>query len=479
MKASVSIIFLLGSFFTSFSQDLAITPEIQIRSSTKYKIVGRINETVMLMVEENGFYKIHAFTEEMTKKWDRPLKMEKKVVKISGFIPRENDFSVYYTYRHKGLSYLNIRRLDEKLNIVDSTVIKKIESLSFTPTIHFETSKNKKKALMYYVENSNKFTITVIDNDSMTTDLDMEFKTEDFTYERDFLQAVVDNNGGVYMIFEKDNQKSKRETNIFKVFYFNPTDKQIRFFDISLKEHLWHDVHFDTDNINNRLLAMGFYSDETILEAQGIFFMSVSPERPEEIISNFEPFSKEYLSLVFGKEVKKNIGMSDAIVQQLVPRQDGGGLMIGERYKEENRNRPSTGVPERGISTRNADTPQTDYFYNEILLYSFHPNGQIHWVEVLHKKQYSSDDNGVFSSFFLFLNKAKIRFLYNDTVKRNDTVYEYIVTGNGEFERKSLFNTKEDELMLRLPDAVQISSNVILVPSELRGSVKLVKMTFK
>ena len=76
------------------------------------------------------------------------------------------------------------------------------------------------------------------------------------------------------------------------------------------------------------------------------------------------------------------------------------------------------------------------------------------------------------------MNRSKIRFLYNDAIKRSDTVYEYVVAGNGELERNSLFNTNEDKLMLRMLDAVQVSSNVIIIPSERRSSVKLVKMTF-
>ena len=475
MKALIPISFFLLSFLTSIAQDLDITSEVMIRSSSEYKILGKINETIMMVIEDNGFYKVHAFTEEMTDKWERSLKMEKKTAKINGFIPRKNDFSVFYSYRHKGKSYVKQRRLDDKLNVVDSTTLKVFAKRSFSPTVHFQTSQNKKKALMYSVESSNQFEVTVVDNDSMHVDMDIKFKAEDFSYQQDFLQAVVDNDGCVYFIFEKDNRKSKKDENRFRVFYFNPESSETRFFEISMESHLWHAVHFDFDNMNKKLLVAGYYSDETILEAHGVFFMSISPNEPDNKTSNFEEFKKEYLALVLGKNVKKNIGFGDVVIQQIVPRHDGGLLMIGERYKEETRDKISADPYQRRNYNRDN---QTDYFYNEVLLYSFHPDGELHWTEVLHKKQYSQDDSGVFSSFFLFLNKAKIRFLYNDTIKRSDTVYEYVVAGNGESERNSLFNTKEDKLMLRMPDAIQISSNIIIVPSERRSSVKLVKMTF-
>lgn len=474
MKALTSI-FLLLCCLTVTSQDLDITSEVMIRSTSKYEIIGKINETVMMIVEENGFYKVHAFTEEMTDKWERSLKMEKKTARISGFIPRQNDFSVFYSYRHKGKNYLKQRRLDEKLNIIDSVTLKIFPKRSLSPTMYFETSQNKTKALIYSIENSNQFEVTVVDNDSMRVEIDAQFKAEDFSYQQDFLQAVIDNNGGAYFIFEKNNRKSKINDNHFRVFYFNSKSNQTTFFDISMNNKLWHDVYFDYDNINDKLLVAGYYSEETILEAHGVFFMTVSPNNPDNITSSFEEFDEEYLASVLGKKVKKNVGFGDVVIQEVVPRLDGGILMIGERYKEESRDRMAGDPYQRRTYDR---IDQTDYFYNEILLYSFHPNGELHWTEVLHKKQYSQDDNGVFSSFFLFLNKAKIRFLYNDSIKRSDTVYEYVVAGNGTSERNSLFNTKEDQLMLRLSESVQISSNVIIVPSERRSTVKLVKMTF-
>ena len=475
MKAFIlSSIFLLSSLMT-IGQDLDITSEVMIRSTSKYEIIGKINETIMMVINNSGFYKVHAYTEEMTNKWERPLKMDRKTAKVNGFIARKDDFSVFYSYRHKGRNYLKQRRLDEKLNLVDSTTLKTFSRRSISPSLYFETSQNKKKVLMYNVENSDEFEVIVVDNDSMKVELDVKFKTEDFSYNQDFLQAVVDNDGGVYFIFEKDNRKSKKEENILKVFYFNPKSNKAKFFNISMQEHLWHDIYFDFDNKNKKLLISGFYSDETILEGHGVFFMTVSPNDPGNVTSNFEEFSKEYLALVLGKQVKKNVGFGDVVVQQIVPRRDGGVLMIAERYKEEERDRISTDP----YSRKNDDRiNQTDYVFSEILLYSFHPNGELHWTEVLHKKQYSQDDSGVFSSFFLFMNRSKIRFLYNDAIKRSDTVYEYVVAGNGELERNSLFNTNEDKLMLRMLDAVQVSSNVIIIPSERRSSVKLVKMTF-
>ena len=478
MKAFISITFLLLSFLTSIAQDLDITSEVMIRSDTEYEVIGKVNETIMMSVEENGFYKIHAFNEDMTNKWERSLKMEKKTAEVNGFIKRKNDFSVFYSYRHKGKSYTKQRKLDDKLNIIDSVTLKIHSKRSLTPTLHFETSQNKNKILMYSVVNSNEFELIVVDNESMQVELDVKFKAEDFSYQQDFLQVVVDNDGGVYYIFEKDNRKSKIEQNIFKVFHFNPKSSRIEFFNISMKEHLWHDVHFDFDNMNKKLTVAGFYSDETILEAHGIFFMSLSPNQPEDITSNFQEFSREHLGLVLGNKLKKRLGFRDVFVQKIVPRHDGGLLMIAERYKEESRENHVSADPYQHKRRDYDETNQTDYFYNEILLYSFHPSGELHWAEILHKKQYSQDDDGAFSSFFLFLNKSKIRFLYNDTVKRNDTVYEYIVSGNGELERNSLFNTKEDRLMLHMSNALQISSNTILVPSEQRSSLKLVKMTF-
>ena len=119
-----------------------------------------------------------------------------------------------------------------------------------------------------------------------------------------------------------------------------------------------------------------------------------------------------------------------------------------------------------------------DYYYDELFVISIHPTGQEHWATVLPKKQFSQDDGGIFSSFFLFKTPSKLRFIFNDEIKNENTVSEYVLGGTGAFDRNSVLSTSGLELKLRFQDAVQINGNELLIPSERRNRLKLVRLNY-
>ena len=46
-----------------------------------------------------------------------------------------------------------------------------------------------------------------------------------------------------------------------------------------------------------------------------------------------------------------------------------------------------------------------------------HPDGSNHWEKVLHKKQYSQDDDAAYSSYFLLKTPTALRVIFNDEAK--------------------------------------------------------------
>ncbi|MBK9994288.1 MAG: hypothetical protein IPP01_09970 [Saprospiraceae bacterium] len=121
----------------------------------------------------------------------------------------------------------------------------------------------------------------------------------------------------------------------------------------------------------------------------------------------------------------------------------------------------------------------TDYYYEDILAINFSADQNIAWQKVLHKKQFSQDDDGLFSSFFVLSTSDYLRIIFNDEIKNESTVSEYILLPTGEYLRKSILNTTSQNLYLRIKDAVQINANTLLVPSESNGKMNLVRISFE
>ena len=71
-----------------------------------------------------------------------------------------------------------------------------------------------------------------------------------------------------------------------------------------------------------------------------------------------------------------------------------------------------------------------------------------------------------------------LRVIFNDEIKQENTVSEYIVAGDGHYEHSTVMNTERKELSIRFRDAVQVAAGEIIVPSERRNRLKLVKIVY-
>ena len=119
-----------------------------------------------------------------------------------------------------------------------------------------------------------------------------------------------------------------------------------------------------------------------------------------------------------------------------------------------------------------------DFFNEDIAIIALNSSGEEHWKTILHKKQFSQDDGAIYSSFFTFKTPSSLRIIYNDEVRNDNTVSEYLINPLGEIERKNVLNTQYQRLKLRFQDAIQLSSNAILVPSERGNKLVLVRINY-
>ena len=163
----------------------------------------------------------------------------------------------------------------------------------------------------------------------------------------------------------------------------------------------------------------------------------------------------------------------DSSVRETILRRDGGALLVAEKNHIFERRSGVNRTYFNGIPSN-----MVDYFFDELLIFSIHPDGKSHWQNILHKKQYSQDDGGVYSSYFLFKTSHYLRFLFNDEIRFENTISEYVLNGYGEYDRNSILSTTNLDLRLRFRDAVQVAANTLIVPSERRNRLKLVKMEF-
>ncbi len=473
MKNFLILILLL--FCTALkAQRVTVSEPVSVRDDFAYQIISDERGNVLLFRNKKAKFEVQGYDNKMQLSWEKEIELDKKNPEVLEVAPVGGDFCVIYKNKNRMQSILKIHRYSSAANLLDSATIKIYDSVFFTPNFQITRSENKNILLIWYVENQNEITAMAFDIARMKLLWENTFIPDGFVLHRDFSQVLVNNAGDMFFVSKKDNFNSKRREHYLEILTYGPsTGEALKRFVIPMQERLTYDVHFSFDNLNKELKAAGFYSYDNLSKAEGFYYLSISQKNTDQQTVKFYPFEDDFVAILLEKEKGKNKGIPEASVQEIVHRQDGGIILIGELNKEFQR-----GVASTNYYSRNGFRPITDYYYDDVFLISIHPNGDMHWKNILHKKQYSQDDDAAYSSYFLAKTPVALRVIFNDEIKQNNTVSEYVILGTGEYERRAVMNTERKDLNLRFREAVQVAANEIVVPSERRNRLKLVRVSY-
>ena len=456
------------------AQTITVSEEIPLRADTRYDLIGRMGNHTLLFQDRNPKFSVQAFDARMRSSWEKEIELDKRNAKILALIPGYSDFTLLYTFRDRSHTYLKLHRYDPAANLRDSAIIHDFGFLFYTPSFNWVRSEDRTKAVVYYHENQNTLLAMCIDLRTAEMLWFQTIKPEDFYYNENFLQAIVTNDGDLYYVLERDNFRSRRKEHHYEVLQLT-SDQPVRKTEVVLGDQLTSDVFFRFDNVNDRLVGGGLYSEKDITRAAGYFYLGI----PANDIGNFKllfsAFANTLVESLRGKEIKENKGIDELSVREIVLRQDGGALLVMERNRQFERR---SGVANRTFYDNNTRL-MVDYYYDELIVAAIHPNGEPHWSNILYKKQYSQDDQGVYSSYFLLRDQQELRFLFNDEIRYENTISEYTVLSSGEFDRNSLLSTTNLDLRLRFRDAMQVGHNQLIIPSERKNRLRLVHMVYE
>ena len=464
-------------FITVFltAQTLDISEEIYIGSADGYGIIGKYNERVLFFSLDDSKVKLRALDNKMRKIWEKEVEPDRKgSARILEVLGGKQDFNVIYQFRNKGHNYIKIHKYDAQVKLLDSATIQDWGRDMVSPNLTAIYSEDKKVVMVYELENNNTIKALALSLDSLRPIWFQSFEIKNFHSDNSYTTAMVNNNGMAVFIKEEDNRMGALERHRFTIKHVDAGS--IKAYELPLKEMYSIDVKFKFDNVNQRLSAAGIYSNKGFFKGQGYFMMSIPPQYQDTKIY-FQPFDDEFISAIQGKKVVDNKGLGDIRVQEIVHRRDGGFLAIIEQVREVERITPSS-TTSRMLFRGDQARLSVDYYYDNAFAISLSPEGVTHWKSIFYKKQSSQDDDARYCSYFLVKTPSALRLLFNDEVERATTVSEYLLNGAGQTERHTIMNTEGQDINLRFRDAMQISANEVIVPSDDRRRVKLVKIQY-
>jgi len=475
-----STVILLFAFFALYStllsgQTATISEPLTIRNDYGYELIGRMRDRILLFRDKFTQFEVQAYDNQMQLSWSRELDdLDRRGIQIVAVIPGRNDFTVVHKLRRRGFNFLRIHKYDPGANLIDSMTVKAYGERIFTPpSLDIIQSDDRNCIVVYNLAEKEKIELTCFRLDKMQVLWDKVIGLDPSDrFEPEPHQMVVSNAGDFYYITEKNNRRSKSENHFFHVLHINAAGDDIT--TIPLKEYLTLDSKFALDNLNKRLTGVGLWGEKSRNRANGTFFVSQNLDNKSIQTIHYEAFDEKFLSVLRQRDVDDNAkGVTDSELKQLVLRQDGGALVIAERNHEIQRGSAAG----RGF-LRDGMRVIVDYYYDDMYAIAFSPDGKPQWKTALHKKQYSQDDDGTFSSYFLVKNAEHLRFLFNDEIKYENTCSEYVLSPVGEFDRNGILNTQNQGLRMRFRDALQLNGSECLVPSEFRNKLRLVLLRF-
>ena len=469
-----SVLIILTASF-SVAQTVTVSEEISIRNDNAYDIIGKMGERFLLYEEQTNKVEIQAFDMRMRQSWKKELKFEHKRFEVVGMVPDRNGFSIIYHYKKKRKEYLRLQKYDAAANMIDSATIKQYPTSFGEPAHQMIYSEDRKKALIYTIKNQRDIVAISYDLVNKKTLWEAKFEIDDSQFFNEHVEMILNNKGVMYLVLSKNNRKSKIAEHHYLIYRCGKQNEVIEAFLLPMEGKMTYSISFDYDNRNQVLVSGGLYSDKNRNRAEGYFSMYIPDYDFGKYRLRYNPFETRLISDLEGKIIKDFKGLENVRIQDIVLRKDGGMLLMFERTKEYERRMASAG---RGLVGADGLRYIVDYYYDHVFIVAVHPDGTPHWDQILHKKQYSQDDNAIFSSYFILKTPSQLRLIFNDDIKLESTVSEYVINSTGEYDRNSVMSTENQEIKLRFRDAVQVASNEVIVPSERRNRLKLVRVTF-
>lgn len=511
---NILIIFIITVLSTSLIGQTVNKHEVQWGPLLKEKkhtylldVIGNDNQGIYIL--KRGSFKksnlaVSLLDHNMTPKKTAPIYLgERKQRRSFEYITYINEHLFLFSSKvnkDKKTNEIFVESIDKK-SCLQNRDVKKIGEINYdgfnkknSGNYRFKKSRNESNILVYYnlpyeKKEKEKFGFIVLDkslNKVWEKKITLPYLEELFEIDR----FKVDNDGNVYILgkrfYEKRKTERKGKVNYeIIVLRYDKESDEMKEYPIRLKGKRLNDIQIEINN-NQDLICAGFYSNQGTHQVSGSFFLRIDGNSTEIITENHKPFSFELLTqgltekkakkVAKNKEKGKEIGLYEYDLDELIVRDDGGVVLIGEQYYVTVTTHTSR---DPNGNTRTYTTYH--YHYNNIIVVNINPDGSIAWSKQIQKKQSTTNDSGYSSSYDMAIIKDKLYFTFNDNIKNvglknsNQLYYynkskkksvavivEMDLSGN-QTPRKALFTAKEVEILIQPKLCEQISKNEIIL----------------
>jgi len=304
---------ILISSLDSYSQVVANSKKMNIRSDYGYEILGELNDNILLYRDRGFEQRLIVFDRDLEFIRDRKLEFEKKKARVIGLSKRDTSFLAFYGYKEDGYEFVKMAAFNEYAEQLDTMTIFKKEKTFFggREYIH-QLSDDKSISFIYTVEKKDVLIATIYDNEKRETILQEEYKIENRNLRRDLENVTVTNQGDIVMLLETDRSRFKNTIQAAEVIFIHGRTGTIVTSSLKLEEQYAQDIQLNFDNYNRKIGVAGLYSDKNSSESKGYFFGELRLGRwNDKVDLDFVPFEQSFINEIYGTKSSKKKGLKD------------------------------------------------------------------------------------------------------------------------------------------------------------------------
>ncbi|MBV6472273.1 MAG: hypothetical protein JPMHGGIA_00528 [Saprospiraceae bacterium] len=474
-RAFLKILWMLAIPAGLASQSVSISPEIYIKNDFAYYVLSHPDGTTSLLRDKSFRLILQTLRSDFSWSAEKSIELKGNKWRILEVLADSNDIDIFYISRSEEHYVLMKSSYSAQGELLDQrelfsglagTALKEYSVYRSSNEqwvgIRFEDVKGEDGFLLFH--RGHDSTICMLPEKQLLGDGEDAFE---------FLDLVLSNAGSVFVYVRQQGVETKKHRLGHSLLRFDPPEGPVRRAILPLESGSVHRLVLRIDDRNHRALLAGLYAENPSRNPQGYLFYAVDADHHVVAAAKI-PYS-EMLTAEWKGNIKDAEWREGTLkLRDVVLTHSGGGLLLFEHTREMSR-RPYFSTIDPGLSTA---ARWYDFYFDDILAVSLDVDGRLLWERVLRKRQYSQDDDGIFSSFYTFRTEALLRLIFNDAVQSEGTVSEYLLKPNGDNIRKSVLNTSYKNLSLRFRDAISLDAQKLLVPSEHNGKLRLVRIAF-
>jgi hypothetical protein len=288
-----------------------------------------------------------------------------------------------------------------------------------------------------------------------------------------FPESGVLDDGRSYFVEQSPLEEPARRDEPFLAYTLHIQEKEalsFRRIGINESDRPMREIGIAFDRNNQKIVLTGFHVDKTAFSGVSLLLAETGIEDSSTAkISSIQIDAEAHRKLVGRRNTGGGLGIEEYPIQRVVPRSDGGVLVIAEAiYLSE------YSFYDYFTQTYNR---RIEYHFDNLIVLSIDSQGNTPWLHVIEKEQHSMDDAGLFSSFIPYIMPDEIVLVYGNGTGRTDNLnlQRFDPSGNSQTLRA---RTGGEQVSILPRFGKQVDGGGLVMPAISRKRLFLARLSF-